>query len=72
MEEQVNIAIEQAHCIGFEDHPYDALMQRFEPGETVKSLKKLFDVLKVGLGDILKRLQKLKNLTRVFYTIDIQ
>ena len=35
LEEQVNIAIEQAHCIGFNDHPYDALMQRFEPGESV-------------------------------------
>ena len=40
LEEQINIAIEQAHCIGFENHPYDALMQRFEPGETVNSLKK--------------------------------
>ena len=52
LKEQVNIAIEQAHCIGFQDHPYDALMQRFEPGETVKSLKVLFDELKIGLGQI--------------------
>ena len=58
MEEQVNIAIEQAHCIGFKDHPYDALMQRFEPGETVKSLKKLFDVLKLVLEKYLKKPQK--------------
>ena len=71
LEEQVNIAIEQAHCIGFEDHPYDALMQRFEPGETVKSLKKLFDVLKVGLGDILKETSKVKKPDKSFYTIDI-
>ena len=76
LEEQVNIAIEQAHCIGFEDHPYDALMQRFEPGETVKSLKKLFDVLKVGLGDILKETSKVKKPDKSFlynrYPIDKQ
>ena len=58
LEEQVNIAIEQAHCIGFKDHPYDALMQRFEPGETVKSLKVLFDELKIGLGEILSQTSK--------------
>ncbi len=58
LEEQVNIAIEQAHCIGFKDHPYDALMQRFEPGETVKSLKVLFDELKIGLGEILSHTSK--------------
>ncbi len=55
LEEQVNIAIEQAHCIGFEDHPYDALMQRFEPGESVKSLNVLFNELKIGLGEILEK-----------------
>ncbi|MDB0003492.1 carboxypeptidase M32 [Alphaproteobacteria bacterium] len=58
LEEQVNIAIEQAHCIGFKEHPYDALMQRFEPGETVKSLKVLFDELKIGLGEILSQTSK--------------
>ena len=58
LEKQVNIAIEQAHCIGYKDHPYDALMQRFEPGETVKSLKVLFDELKIGLGEILSQTSK--------------
>ncbi len=42
LEEQINIAIEQSQCIGFANHPYDALMHRFEPGETVQSLKFLF------------------------------
>ncbi len=58
LQEQVNFAIEQAHCIGFKDHPYDALMQRFEPGETVKSLKVLFDELKKGLGEIISQTSK--------------
>ena len=66
LEEQVNIAIEQAHCIGFKDHPYDALMQRFEPGETVKSLKILFDELKVGLGEILSQTSKVEQPNKDF------
>ena len=66
LEEQVNIAIEQAHCIGFKDHPYDALMQRFEPGETVKSLKVLFDELKIGLGEILSQTSKVEQPNKDF------
>ena len=76
LEEQVNIAIEQAHCIGFNDHPYDALMQRFEPGETVNSLKKLFEVLKKGLGEILEVTSKIDQPNKTFlykeYPIDKQ
>ena len=76
LEEQVNIAIEQAHCIGFKDHPYDALMQRFEPGETVKSLKVLFDELKIGLGDILNKTSQVAQPNKKFlfneYPIDKQ
>jgi|TARA_B110000438_G_C15789684_1_gene640059 carboxypeptidase Taq len=76
LQEQVNIAIEQSHCIGFQDHPYDALMQRFEPGETVKSLKVLFDELKIGLGEILKKTSQVKQPNKDFlfreYPIDKQ
>ena len=76
LEEQVNIAIEQAQCIGFNDHPYDALMQRFEPGESVKSLKKLFGVLKKGLGEILEVTSKIDQPNKTFlykeYPIDKQ
>ena len=53
LEEQINIAIEQSQCIGYEKHPYDALMHRFEPGETVESLNILFSELKQGLSKIL-------------------
>lgn len=49
LEETVQLNREMAEVIGYEDHPYDALMYRFEPGETVKSLKPLFDRLREGL-----------------------
>jgi carboxypeptidase Taq len=49
LEETVALNREFAEIIGYEDHPYDALMYRFEPGETVKSLTVLFDRLREGL-----------------------
>jgi carboxypeptidase Taq len=49
LEETIALNRELADVIGYEDHPYDALMYRFEPGETVKSLEPLFRRLRDGL-----------------------
>ena len=49
LEETVALNQEMAECIGYEEHPYDALMYRFEPGETVRSLQPLFSALREGL-----------------------
>jgi carboxypeptidase Taq len=49
LEETVALNREMAECIGYQDHPYDALMHRFEPGETVASLQPLFAALRDGL-----------------------
>ena len=45
-----------ADCIGYEEHPYDALMYRFEPGETIASLQPLFASLRQGLMPLLKEI----------------
>jgi hypothetical protein len=42
LEETVALNREMAECIGYAAHPYDALMYRFEPGETMASLQPLF------------------------------
>ncbi|MGI9625756.1 MAG: carboxypeptidase M32, partial [Longimicrobiales bacterium] len=54
LEETIALNCEMAECIGYEDHPYDALMYRFEPGETVKSLQPLFAALREGLLPVVK------------------
>jgi len=54
MEKTVALNQEMAECIGYEDHPYDALMYRFEPGETVASLQPLFAALRDGLIPLVK------------------
>ncbi len=45
----VEISREMAQALGYEDHPYDALMYRFEPGMTVAKLNPLFERLREGM-----------------------
>ncbi|MGA1635403.1 MAG: carboxypeptidase M32, partial [Gemmobacter sp.] len=52
--ETVALNREMAECIGYEAHPYDALMYRFEPGETVASLRPLFARLRAGMLPLLR------------------
>lgn len=47
--EMVEINREMAYAIGFEAHPYDALMYRFEPGTTREKLTTLFARLREGM-----------------------
>jgi carboxypeptidase Taq len=42
-----------ADCIGWSEHPYDAMVSIYEPGETAASLKDLFKELRAGLLPIL-------------------
>ena len=49
LEETVALNREMAEYIGYSGHPYDALMYRFEPGETVASLRPLFATLRAAL-----------------------
>jgi carboxypeptidase Taq len=50
----VTLNREMAEYIGYESHPYDALMFRFEPGETVATLKPLFAKLRDGMLPLLR------------------
>jgi carboxypeptidase Taq len=53
LEEVVSLSRAYADAIGYADHPYDALMSIYEPGETVASLRTLFAALRAGIGPIL-------------------
>ncbi len=41
----VKLSIEKAKCLGFEDHPYDALLDEFEPEVKTKEIEGLFKEL---------------------------
>lgn len=54
----VDINREMAEAIGYEDHPYDALMYRFEPGTTTRDLHKLFARLREGMLPLVRAIAK--------------
>lgn len=56
LEKTVALNREIAEHIGYAEHPYDALMFRFEPGETVATLRPLFAALRAGILPLLARI----------------
>ncbi len=52
------IALNQkkAELIGYDDHPYDALVDEYEPSMTVKQLDKIFGALKPKLISLVKKI----------------
>ncbi|MCB8819009.1 carboxypeptidase M32 [Microvirga rosea] len=53
LERTLALSRSYADCIGWSEHPYDAMVSIYEPGETAKSLKSLFGTLRSGLLPIL-------------------
>ena len=53
LQRSVDVAREFAEAVGYEDHPYEAVAQVFEPSATQSSLKQFFDQLHAGLLPIL-------------------
>ncbi len=49
----VELSRAYADCIGWSEHPYDAMVSIYEPGETASSLKRLFATLRSGMQPIL-------------------
>lgn len=50
----MSLARDYADAVGWQAHPYDALLQQYEPGETLASLRLLFARLTEGQAPILK------------------
>lgn len=64
----VALCQKKAEHIGYEQHPYDALLQFFEPGMTVSRLDDLFGELRPALTDIVQKLGKREKPDRAFLT----
>lgn len=46
----------EADCYGYEAHPYDALLESYEPGMTSAKLKAIFEPFKLELGGLLPQI----------------
>jgi carboxypeptidase Taq len=49
LETLVELSVEKAEAIGYEDEPYDALLTEYEPGRTTAEVASLFDTLRSDL-----------------------
>jgi len=56
LEKMVGYARKFAELYGYEEHPYDALIEEFEPGMTCRKLKAVIDPLRAELVPFLRRL----------------
>jgi carboxypeptidase Taq len=54
LDKAFDFAKRMADYLGYEEHPYDALLDRFEPGMTTAQVRTLFDELKAGTVPLLK------------------
>ena len=60
LERTVALNRELAEHVGYEGHPYDALVHRFEPGETVATLRALFATLREAMLPLLRATQEVE------------
>lgn len=57
LEQTVALQREMAEAIGYDAHPYDAMLAQYEPGETAASLQTLFGALRAGIQPLLRAVQ---------------
>src|SRR5262249_26501630 len=60
LEKIISLTQEQAKCYGYEKHPYDALLEDYEPGLTTEQLDKLFPTLKERLSVLVSKITSSK------------
>lgn len=56
LEKMVGFARRLADYIGYEDHPYDALLEDYEPGMTCAELREIIEPLREDLAPFVERL----------------
>lgn len=56
LEQVVKLKREEAAAVGYTDHPYNALIEEYEPGTTVAELKELFAGLTADLAPLVKQI----------------
>lgn len=54
----VSMARQKADYLGYQEHPYDALLDEYEPGITTKKIAVLFSHLKNSITGLLKKIGK--------------
>jgi carboxypeptidase Taq len=56
LEQVVKLKRQEADAVGFKEHPYNALIEEYEPGTTVAELKTLFAGLTAELAPLVRKI----------------
>lgn len=62
----VDLLKEKADRLGYVSHPYDALLDEYEPFMKSESIKKIFDKLQTGLSEIVKKIKNSEQIDTEF------
>ncbi len=62
----IGMARKKADYLGYDQHPYDALLDEYEPGMTTADVSKLFGNLRTDIKGILKRISSQKEVDDSF------
>lgn len=54
LERTLDLKRRMAGRLGYEDHPYDALLDLYEPGATTAGLRRMFEEIEAGISPLLK------------------
>ena len=58
LEKMLPLQREAAEALGYEDHPYDALLDGYEPGASKARLERMFGELKKGIVPMIREISK--------------
>jgi carboxypeptidase Taq len=62
LEKLVDMSRKKADYLGYKDHPYDALLDLFEPNLTVKEIDPLFNTVQKSITTLLKKITAAKQI----------
>lgn len=62
LEKLINMARKKADYLGYKDHPYDALIDEYEPETPSKEIEVVFTSLKKSIVALLKKIGKVKQI----------
>lgn len=61
LKQNLELKKEAAECMGYENEPYDALLDEYEPGLNAKGVKGVFDPMKKDLAKLVGRIVNTKS-----------
>lgn len=66
LEKIILMSRKKADYLGYQDHPYDALLDHYEPGMTTKDVSLIFSSLRTSIVDLLKNIASKKQIDDSF------